>query len=177
MAKKLIVVDMQNDFITGSLGSREAKEIVPEVVNVINCEEWDNIYVTYDTHEDNYLTTREGKYLPVEHCIRATDGWNLNEDIARELSDKNVVEVFKPTFGSTDLINYFDDTDDVYIVGLCTDICVVSNAMLLKAFYPEMNITVYENACAGVTPESHQSALTTMKMCQINVEHYGPGRR
>jgi nicotinamidase-related amidase len=173
MKKLLIVVDMQNDFIDGSLGSKEAQAIVPNVVEKI--KKWDgDIICTLDTHETNYLETREGKYLPVEHCIVGTDGHNINKEVFDAIvfyngSSANILK--KYTFGSTALpeiirgagVNY------VELVGLCTDICVVSNAMLLKAHYPEMDIVVDASCCAGVTPESHQAALTTMKMCQIDV--------
>ena len=174
MKKVLIVVDMQNDFVDGALGSNEAQAIVDNVVNKIN--EFDGeIFVTYDTHFDNYMETREGKYLPVPHCIKDTDGWQLNDKVQEALNEKGYRVIHKPTFGSTRLVELFkeyeyDEKDtEVTLIGLCTDICVVSNAMLLKANYPEMDITVDASCCAGVTPDSHKAALTTMKMCQINV--------
>lgn len=173
MKKLLIVVDMQNDFIDGSLGSKEAQAIVPNVVKKI--KEWDgDIICTLDTHGANYLETREGKYLPVEHCIAGTNGHDINNEVFDSLvfcngSSANLLN--KYTFGSTALPEIIrgSGVDYVELVGLCTDICVVSNAMLLKAHYPEMEIAVDASCCAGVTPESHQAALTTMKMCQINV--------
>lgn len=172
MKKVLIVIDMQNDFIDGSLGTPEARAIIPNVVNKIK-EFDDEIIVTYDTHEPNYMETREGKYLPVPHCIKYTDGWCLNDKVQEALSFQIHSKVYKPTFGSTELVTklsrYNQYYTEVTLIGLCTDICVVSNAMLLKAYYPEMNITVDASCCAGVTPESHKAALTTMKMCQINV--------
>lgn len=172
MKKILVVVDMQKDFVDGALGSAEAQAIVGNVVNKIN--EFDGeIIVTYDTHQDNYKETREGKYLPVSHCIENTDGWQLNEKVQEALDTKEYIAIRKPTFGSTKMVEMMNDCDqintEVTLVGLCTDICVVSNAMLLKAFYPEMDIVVDASCCAGVTPESHNAALTTMKMCQINV--------
>lgn len=174
MRKVLIVVDMQKDFVDGALGSNEAVAIVDNVVNKINKFDGD-IIVTYDTHQNNYMETREGKYLPVPHCIKDTDGWQLNNKVQEALDSKVYRVIYKPTFGSTRLVEMFKDygydiTDtEVTLIGLCTDICVVSNAMLLKANYPEINITVDASCCAGVTPESHQAALTTMKMCQINI--------
>lgn len=172
MRKILVVVDMQKDFVDGALGSSEAVAIVDNVVKKIN--EFDGeIIVTYDTHQDNYMETREGKYLPVPHCIENTDGWKLFYKVESALIGRDHTRIYKPTFGSTTLVNFLDDVDEknteVTIIGLCTDICVVSNAMLLKAFYPDMDITVDASCCAGVTPESHIAALTTMKMCQINV--------
>ena len=172
MRKVLVVVDMQKDFVDGALGSKEAVAIVDNVVNKIN--EFDGeIIVTYDTHQDNYMETREGKYLPVPHCIEGTSGWSLNEKVERAILGKGATRIEKPTFGSVKLVDLFRDGDEknteVTLIGLCTDICVVSNAMLLKANYPEMDIIVDSSCCAGVTVESHNAALTTMKMCQIDV--------
>ncbi|MBQ9764590.1 MAG: cysteine hydrolase [Lachnospiraceae bacterium] len=172
MRKILIVVDMQKDFVDGALGSKEAVSIVDNVVNRINDFDGE-IFVTYDTHQENYMDTREGKYLPVPHCIEATDGWKLNDKVQNVLSSKKYSTIHKPTFGSTELVELLKDScekdTDVLLIGLCTDICVVSNALLLKAHYPEMNISVDVACCAGVTPESHRAALLTMKMCQVNV--------
>lgn len=172
MRKILVVVDMQKDFVDGALGSSEAVAIVDNVVKKIN--EFDGeIVVTYDTHQSDYMETREGKYLPVPHCIKDTDGWQLNDKVQEALDTKEYIAIHKPTFGSTRLVDLLNDVvekdTEATLIGLCTDICVVSNAMLLKAFYPEMDITVDASCCAGVTPESHKAALTTMKMCQINV--------
>lgn len=175
MRKILVVVDMQKDFVDGALGSKEAVVIVDNVVNKIN--EFDGeIIVTYDTHQDNYMDTREGKHLPVPHCIKGTDGWGLNSKVLDAINlniNKLKTSLEKPTFGSTELVEVFRGVDEenteVTLIGLCTDICVVSNAMLLKASYPEMDIIVDASCCAGVTPESHNAALTTMKMCQIEV--------
>ena len=173
MSKILVVVDMQKDFVDGSLGTAEAVAIVPNVVKKIN--EFDgDIFVTYDTHFDNYMNTSEGKKLPVPHCIKGTDGWMLDSNVAKALQGKEYTEVEKITFGSVDLPDLIfeaagDEDFSIELVGLCTDICVVSNTLILKANYPEKAITVDASCCAGVTPESHNAALTTMKMCQINV--------
>lgn len=172
MRKVLVVVDMQKDFVDGALGSNEAVAIVDNVVNKIN--EFDGeIIVTYDTHYGDYMETREGKYLPVPHCVKDTDGWQLNDKVQKALDSKEYSKIYKPTFGSTTLVERLNGCDqlntEVTLIGLCTDICVVSNAMLLKANYPEMNISVDASCCAGVTVESHNAALITMKMCQIDV--------
>lgn len=165
MKRTLIVVDMQNDFIDGALGTKEAQAIVSNVKKKI--EEYkargDEIIFTRDTHSKNYLETSEGKHLPVEHCIEGTYGWQ----IADELEVECCSYIDKPTFGWMHWNSH--NFKEVELVGLCTDICVVSNALILKAFFPEIDITVDASCCAGVTPESHQAALTTMKMCQINV--------
>lgn len=174
--KILVVVDMQKDFIDGALGSKEAVAIVPNVVEKI--KNWNGeIIVTYDTHLDCYMETREGKYLPVPHCIHSTDGWQLNEEVQKALDGKEYETVYKPTFGSVTLVENLKGLDqmntEVTLIGLCTDICVVSNAMLLKNHYFEMDVVVDASCCAGVTPESHKAALTTMKMCQIEVVNDG----
>lgn len=174
MKKILVVVDMQKDFVDGALGSKEAVAIVPNVVKKI--EEFDGeIFVTYDTHFENYMDTNEGKNLPVPHCIKGTDGWELNKEVMDALNNKAYTTVEKITFGSVDLPELVgkaagDEEFSVELIGLCTDICVVSNALLLKANFPEMTIMVDATCCAGVTPESHEAALTTMKMCQIEVK-------
>ncbi len=174
MKKILVVVDMQKDFVDGALGSKEAVAIVPNVVKKI--EEFDGeIFVTYDTHFENYMDTNEGKNLPVPHCIKGTDGWELNKEVMDAFNNKAYTTVEKITFGSVDLPELVgkaagDEEFSVELIGLCTDICVVSNALLLKANFPEMTIMVDAACCAGVTPESHEAALTTMKMCQIEVK-------
>ena len=173
MRKILIVVDMQNDFIDGALGTKEAAAIVDNVKEKIRSYPAENTFVTMDTHRPDYLNTQEGRNLPVEHCIEGTHGWQLRSDIAELLQDARVYR--KPTFGSTALaedIAAIAEKEDIEIelVGLCTDICVVSNALLLKAFMPEVKISVDPACCAGVTPESHEAALKTMQMCQIHVE-------
>ena len=173
MKQILIVVDMQNDFIDGALGTKEAVETVEKVAAKIEAFRGD-ILVTYDTHFDNYLDTQEGKNLPVLHCIKGTKGWEINQTIQNALDKKGYTSFEKPTFGSTELAEYIKnhyDTEDIAVelAGLCTDICVVSNAMLLKAYFPEIKISVDASCCAGVTPETHMAALDTMKMCQIAV--------
>ncbi len=177
MSKLLIVVDMQNDFIDGALGSAEAVAIVPNVVEKV--KNWDgDIVATKDTHEGNYLETREGKKLPVKHCINGTGGHCINADVKETLlkfgaanKDNQLIFMNKRTFGSQMLAEYVRECgyDYVELVGLCTDICVVSNAILLKNYFPEIDIAVDANCCAGVTPESHNAALLTMKMCQVEI--------
>ena len=164
--KTLIVVDMQKDFVNGPLGTKEAESIVENVKNKINeySENRDKIIFTRDTHFDNYLETNEGKYLPVKHCIKDSDGWKIVDGL--EVDD--AIYIDKPTFGYTKWSEY-DLGNEIELIGLCTDICVVSNALIIKALYPEANVTVDSNCCAGVTPETHEAALKTMKMCQINV--------
>ena len=169
----LIVVDMQKDFIDGALGTKEAVSIVPEVVKRI--ADFDGeIFATLDTHFENYLDTAEGKKLPVPHCIKNTDGWQLNGDVKRALDEKACTLVEKNTFGSVELPGLIEKAADgeefsVELLGLCTDICVVSNAMLLKAFFPEASVYVRADCCAGVTPQTHKAALDTMSCCQIDV--------
>ena len=173
MKKFLVVVDMQKDFVDGALGTTEAVAIVPKVTKKIS--EFDgDIFVTYDTHFENYMETSEGKKLPVPHCIKGTNGWKLNDEVAKASNRKEYTEVEKITFGSVDLPALIkntagDEEFSVELIGLCTDICVVSNALLLKANFPEMEISVDQSCCAGVTPESHNASITTMKMCQINI--------
>ena len=170
----LIVVDMQKDFVDGALGTPEAVAIVANVVKKIR--EFDGpIFVTYDTHDENYLLTSEGRNLPVIHCVKGTPGWQLNEQVAAALEGKSFTRVEKPTFGSVDLPELVETASamqnfTIELVGLCTDICVVSNALLLKAYFPEHQIFVDADCCAGVTPESHEAALKTMQMCQITVK-------
>ena len=174
MKKFLVVVDMQKDFVDGALGSREAVAIVPAVVKKI--ESFDGeIFVTYDTHFENYMQTSEGKHLPVPHCIKGTDGWQLNNDVENALSGKKFTKVEKNTFGSVDLPKLIEQAADgedfaVELIGLCTDICVVSNALLIKATFPEAPIAVDACCCAGVTPQAHEAALATMASCQITIE-------
>lgn len=175
MSKKvLIVVDMQNDFITGSLGSKEAEAIVPNVKRKIqeyHNEGYDIIY-TRDTHYDDYLNTLEGRNLPVPHCIEGSNGWNIVDGLFVEGSE--IINKF--TFGylgwgSRSSVGFNDnEIEEIELCGLCTDICVVSNALILRAMYPDIEITVDSSCCAGVTPEKHESALETMRSCQINVK-------
>lgn len=177
MGKKiLVVVDMQNDFINGSLGTPEAQAIVERVAEKIRNFNGDIIYYTLDTHEEDYLQTPEGIKLPVKHCIRGTKGWGLNEKIHQALLSRCTVQgIEKSTFGSerlVDAIDYYicDEVSEIEIVGLCTDICIVSNALLLKArLYDMAEIAVDKTAVAGVTPETHEAALKTMEMCQITI--------
>ena len=175
MKKILVVVDMQKDFVDGALGSNEAVAIVDNVVEKIGKFDGD-IIVTYDTHQDNYMETREGRFLPVPHCIQDTEGWQIDSKVSEALDAKgNYSVIHKPTFGSLELVDVVaqrmekETSTEITLIGLCTDICVVSNAMLLKAAYPEMNIFVDASCCAGVTVKSHKAALATMKMCQIEV--------
>ena len=180
--KYLVVVDMQNDFIDGALGTPEAQAIVPKVVKKI--EEFDGeVLWTQDTHRGDYLETQEGRLLPIKHCIVASDGWKLNSLVEAALQRKGAVDdqlhaFDKQTFGSLGLAGrlypdaaFGDGIEEVVLVGLCTDICVISNALLLKAFLPEVKITVDASCCAGVTPERHKNALEAMKACQIFIEN------
>ncbi|RGD65153.1 cysteine hydrolase [Lachnospiraceae bacterium OF09-6] len=168
----LVVVDMQNDFIDGALGTPEAVAIVPKVmVKMMNFDGL--VLATRDTHGEDYLERQEGKKLPVVHCIKGTHGWEIKDEIQQLLISQ---PIDKPTFGSEalgkvlkDLNNDVEPIDSITLVGLCTDICVISNAMLLKAFLPEVPIMVDASCCAGVTPESHERALEAMKACQIEI--------
>ena len=169
----LIVVDIQKDFVDGALGTNEAVAMIGNAAKKI--EEFDgDIFVTYDTHYENYMETAEGRKLPVCHCVKGTDGWALDHKIAKALEGKAFTKVEKLTFGSTELPDLIkktvgDEDFDITLIGLCTDICVVSNALILKANFPEKDIYVDAACCAGVTPETHNAALTTMKMCQIEI--------
>ena len=172
MRNILVVIDMQNDFIDGALGTQEAQAIVGTVVEKIKAYPKSDVYATRDTHGADYLDTAEGKKLPVEHCICGTKGWEIHPDIARLLEPSHIVD--KPTFGSLVLTRLLEEENkqeeiQVELVGLCTDICVVSNALLLKAALPENTIYVDASCCAGVTPKSHEAALMTMEMCQVGV--------
>lgn len=172
MKNILVAIDLQKDFINGALGTAEAVAMLPKAVNKIKGFKGDVLY-TMDTHSNDYLSTREGRRLPVAHCIKGSDGWRLAPEIeAVKASDAPVFE--KPTFGSTALASFIAETygeEDLRIelIGLCTDICVISNAMLLKAALPEADIVVDSSCCAGVTPTSHQNALEAMKVCQIDI--------
>ena len=172
MRKILVVVDMQNDFVDGSLGTKEAVGIVENVVEEIKKYRTEDIFATRDTHPENYLETQEGKHLPVVHCVKNTNGWEINKEVAAVLKDAKIID--KPTFGSKELAEEITkiaekEEVEVTLVGLCTDICVVSNALLIKAYLPEISVKVIASCCSGVTPESHEAALTTMKMCQVEV--------
>ena len=174
MKRFLIVVDMQKDFVDGALGTKEAVAIVPNVVDKIRNFDGE-IIATLDTHDADYLRSAEGKKLPVAHCIYHTEGWILDYEVAKVLDEKEHILLEKPTFGSVNLPALSqelagDEPFSIELCGLCTDICVVSNALLLKAHFPEVPIAVDASCCAGVTPASHDAALTTMRMCQIDVE-------
>ncbi len=170
MKEALVVIDMQNDFIDGSLGTAEAQQIVSNVISKINAFSGD-LYYTRDTHNENYLDTLEGKKLPVVHCIKNTFGWEIQKDVWNVGADKNAIIIDKPTFGSTKLAQMLSQKqyERITLIGLCTDICVISNALNIKALLWETPIVVDANCCAGVTPESHTQALNAMKMCQIDV--------
>ena len=171
MNKAIIVIDMQNDFVYGALGTDEARQMLPRLVEKINKvvkEKSADLIFTQDTHKEDYLSTQEGKNLPVVHCIKKTDGWEIVNDLQQFIPyAKAVIE--KKTFGSTRLPSLIKPYEEVEFVGVCTDICVVSNALLVKAFYPELIVSVDATCCAGVTPESHAKALDTMKACQCVV--------
>ena len=170
MAKALIVVDMQNDFVSGVLGSKEAQATVPNVVRKIQkyYDQHADIVCTLDTHDYNYLNTPEGKKLPVPHCIRNTEGWLICPQIVN--TQVPFLAINKETFGYPYWDSYLgDDLSSIELVGVCTDICVVSNALILKALYPETEIIVDASCCAGTTPEAHQAALRVMQSCQITV--------
>ncbi len=173
MDKILVVVDMQKDFVTGALGSAEAQQIVPDVVKKV--KDFDGTVVfTRDTHQENYLETQEGKNLPVTHCIEGSDGWQIIPELTELAEGKKVFD--KPTFGSTELAEYIKAEADkrngqleVELIGVCTDICVVSNALLIKAYNREIPVSVDSKCCAGVSPAAHDAALSTMKSCQVKV--------
>lgn len=171
--KVLLVVDMQNDFINGSLGTAEAQAIVPRVCHKIS--NFDGMIVaTKDTHFNNYFETQEGKKLPIRHCIEDTNGWSFHPKIKELVRTLGVFVVEKNTFGSITLPYALDKVprhciESIELVGLCTDICVVSNALILKAKFPELKISVDASCCAGTTPKNHSAALTVMKSCQIEI--------
>lgn len=171
MTKVLVVIDMQNDFVDGSLGTKEAVAILPQVIKEIRDASYDAVFATLDTHESNYLKTFEGHQLPVEHCIKNTPGWQLNPLVRQALEKRNAILIEKPTFGSEELVGKLVklQPSDITLVGLCTDICVVSNALMLRAALHETPIHVVGEACAGVTPEKHRDALMVMQSCQIDI--------
>lgn len=177
MKNILIVVDMQNDFVDGVLGSPEAVAILPAVADKIRNHQGMLIF-TRDTHTSEYMDTREGKYLPVPHCIEGTTGWEIHPTVWSAIPEgADVTVVDKPTFGSVALARQLEElhrhtpVSTVTLIGVCTDICVISNAMLIKAALPEIDVVIDAACCAGVTPESHQNALSAMKMCQIIPEN------
>lgn len=173
----LIVVDMQNDFVSGALGTKEAVDVVPYVVGrtVDGINRGETILFTRDSHEACYMETQEGRNLPVPHCIRGTEGWEIIPQLTEYVVGRTTLD--KPAFGSAELgrilveMNGKEPIRKITLIGLCTDICVISNALLVKAFLPEVPVVVDAQCCAGVTPESHANALAAMRMCQITVEN------
>lgn len=173
----LVVVDMQNDFVDGALGTKEAVEIVPRVAARIagGLDAGETVLFTRDTHEPSYMDTQEGRKLPVPHCIRGSEGWQIISQLTEYTEGRTIVD--KPTFGSAELgqllvrLHDREPIEKITLIGLCTDICVISNALLAKAFLPEVEIAVDAACCAGVSVESHNNALNAMKMCQITVEN------
>ena len=167
--KTLIVIDIQNDFVTGALGTKEAVAVLPNIKKKIDAYlvSGNEVIFTRDTHGENYLKTNEGRHLPVIHCIKGTEGWQ----IVKEIDCSGCEHIDKPSFGYTNWAGIFKDRKmtEIEIVGLCTDICVISNALILKAVFPETDITVDASCCAGVTPQAHKAALLAMKSCQVNV--------
>ena len=169
----LIVVDMQNDFITGALGTKEAEAIVPAAASKIRSFSG-RVLFTRDTHQADYLSTQEGRILPVAHCIQGTHGWQIHPELAALCTEPPIDKI---TFGSSELalhlqaLNQIETIQSITLIGLCPDICVISNALLLKAFLPEAEIIIDAACCAGVTPQSHQTALQAMKACQIQIEN------
>lgn len=173
--KALIVVDMQKDFIDGSLGTKEAQKIVDLVEKKIReyKKNKDLIIFTRDTHGADYMKTREGKHLPVVHCVKSTDGWQIPSALT-EAAGKDAKIIDKPSFGYNGWAELLDEkTESVELIGLCTDICVVSNALIIKNLYPEMDVSVDAACCAGVTPDTHDAALCTMASCQIEIKNKG----
>lgn len=165
----LVVIDMQNDFVDGALGTEEARNILECVIKKIEYFGGEVVF-TRDTHSENYLETQEGQKLPVKHCIKDSDGWQLHGTIRALAEGKTIID--KATFGSLALVHYLKekgDLDSIVLIGLCTDICVISNALILKAAFPETEIIVDKDCCAGVTPESHENALKAMEMCQVKI--------
>lgn len=163
--KALIVVDMQNDFIDGTLGTNEAQVIVPIVTRIVDTGKYDKLFFTRDTHDENYFNTLEGKKLPVKHCIKDSHGWQITDKL--NIDDATIID--KQTFGYDGWSGLLDNYDEIDIVGLCTDICVISNALTIRAFYPNKQISIIESATAGTTPENKAAALKVAKSCQIDV--------
>lgn len=168
MKKVLIVIDMQKDFVDGSLANQAAQEIVTPIAEYIRAFDG-KVIATRDTHGTEYLTTAEGKRLPVEHCIKGTDGWKITDEIAAALQKRNAVILDKPTFGYLGW-GMLGEYDEAVLIGTCTDICVVSNALILKAMFPDLNVKVVGKLCAGTTKENHNAALQVMRCCQVDVE-------
>ncbi len=173
--KYLLVIDVQNDFVDGSLGTAEAAAMLPNLLKKV--KDFDGeVWMTKDTHPENYLETQEGRNLPVKHCIKGTAGWELAPELDQICQEKNCPVYEKPTFGSVEVteklkaLHDAGDVESVELIGLCTDICVISNALLIKAMMPELSVSVDPSCCAGVTPEKHDAALEVMRSCQIAVE-------
>lgn len=173
--KLLLVIDMQNDFVTGALANEEAEKIIGAIAAKIEFYQKDDhpVFFTRDTHGEEYLQTQEGKLLPVPHCMKGSEGWQLVDQLKALAVEENVLD--KPVFGSLQLPRWIEEKlsavpAEIELCGVCTDICVISNAMILKAAFPETIVTVEGTLCAGVTPESHQNALAAMKACQVNVK-------
>ena len=173
--KVLVVIDMQKDFTTGALGNPETAAVVDNVAAYIEKFRKENkdgkIIATLDTHTEDYMNTQEGRNLPVPHCIRGTDGWML-EDAVEKAIGEDAIKLEKVTFGAVDIpfaVGRDEDIEEIQLIGVCTDICVISNAMILKAAFPEVPIKIIADCCAGVTPESHNNALNAMKMCQMEI--------
>ena len=170
----LLIIDMQNDFLDGSLANETAYEIIPGIIEEFKNGDYQHLVFTRDTHTSNYLNTPEGKSLPIPHCIKGTYGWQINEPLLEEACMKfdDITFFDKPTFGSLGLLSHIQscgDFDEVVLCGTCTDICVISNAIILKTMKPDLKVTVLGKLCAGVTPEKHNAALDVMESCQINV--------
>ena len=171
--KVLIVVDMQNDFVDGVLGSKEAVSMIDTAVETITSFDG-KVFYTQDTHGEDYLDTEEGRHLPVVHCIKGSQGWKIHPKIEKALLLKDATGIEKSTFGSEKLMGIIEkevpNVESITLIGICTDICVISNAMLAKAHFQNTPVTVISSACAGVTPESHDNALEAMKMCHIEIQ-------
>ncbi len=174
--RALVIVDVQKDFVTGALGTAEAQAMLPRLLEKLRGFEG-GVWLTLDTHGEDYLETQEGRYLPVAHCVKGTEGWQLEDEVGRIAGERDAAIVEKPTFGSEKLVEELRSLyeegrlEGVELCGLCTDICVVSNALLLKAAMPELPISVDAACCAGVTPEKHRAALEVMRSCQIDVRN------
>lgn len=167
MKKALVIIDMQNDFVDGALANPDAQAIVTPIVDYIQAFDGD-VFATRDTHEENYLSTPEGKRLPVVHCVHGTHGWEITPKISKALNEKNATVIDKPTFG---YLNWecLQDYEEVTLVGTCTDICVVSNALILKAKFPALALKVKPDLCAGTSKQNHQAALSVMACCQVEI--------
>ena len=171
MKNVLIAVDLQNDFISMALGTPEAVRIVPEAVRMIRDPSFDTVIATMDTHGEDYMGTSEGRHLPVIHCVKGTAGWDFPEEVRNALRERDALLIEKPTFGSAMLAELMrkEKPETVTLIGLCTDICVISNALLVKSVLYETPVRVAPAACAGVTPQLHEQALAVMKSCQIDM--------